>query len=94
MIKVKERKDGTLVIELEGEDHTLANLIAKTLMNMPGVKLAAYRIDHPLVSNPVVTVVTEKGVDPVDVVEKALKEVLGILNEIEEDAKRELGTEA
>ena len=49
--KLKDEKD-LLTIEIEGEDHTLANLIREEC----SAGSVSYRVEHPLVSNPEITV--------------------------------------
>ncbi len=51
-IKVLEAAKNKLEIELEGETHTLANLLREALHKDKDVKVASYVIDHPYLSNP------------------------------------------
>jgi DNA-directed RNA polymerase subunit L len=44
-----------LEIEIEGEDHTLCNALRSELWNQE-VDVAAYKIEHPLVGEPVLFV--------------------------------------
>ena len=48
---LKEDKD-LLEIEIEGEDFTLCNVLRSELWNHD-VDAAAYRVDHPLIGEPV-----------------------------------------
>lgn len=70
-VKIRKYSDRELVLEIEGEDHTLANLLAKSALRNPHTKLATYVIEHPLVGAPVLRIVTD-GTDPIQV----LKEVV------------------
>lgn len=47
-IRVISWNNVKLVLEIEGEDHTLGNLLMKEALRHPGVKNASYRILHPL----------------------------------------------
>ncbi|HLC57404.1 MAG TPA: DNA-directed RNA polymerase subunit L [Candidatus Nanoarchaeia archaeon] len=47
--------------ELIGEDHTFCNAIRKELWEQPDLNLAAYKIPHPLISDPVILVETSKS---------------------------------
>ena len=49
--------------ELLEEDHTLCNALRKKLWENKDVEVAAYKIEHPLVSNPIMLVEVKKG-DP------------------------------
>jgi len=57
-IKVLEENKEKIVLEVIGEDHTLLNLIRDELWQDKDVEVAGYHIDHPLVSNPVLTIET------------------------------------
>ena len=48
-IKILEETKNKLIIEIEGEDHTFCNAIKEELNNDKDVKLASYKIPHPLV---------------------------------------------
>ena len=58
-IKVLEESKNKLVIELEGETHTLANLLKKELWNDEHVKVSGYTVKHPLVGKPMLVVETD-----------------------------------
>ncbi len=98
-IKILERKNNLLEIELVGEDHSLPNLLKDILLTKKGVKMASYSIDHPLlhpetgryISNPKMTIITDDNIDPVEVLKEALKDVIKMcdtaLKELEEQKK-------
>ena len=71
-IKVIEKEKNKLKLEIIGEDHTFCNALRKELWNDKDVQVAGYNIEHPLVSNPVLTLETEKK-DPKKVLESAIK---------------------
>lgn len=71
-IKVIEKKKNKLKLEIIGEDHTFCNSIRKELWNDKDVKVAGYNIEHTLVSNPVLTLETDKK-DPRKVLEATIK---------------------
>ncbi len=75
-MKLLKRTDRTVEIELVGEDHTIANLIAKYAIKKPGVVYSSYIISHPLVGNPVIVISTDGSRDPLDVVEETLRDIL------------------
>lgn len=76
-IKVLEDKKGALVIEIEGERHTIPNLLRESLWEDEGVELAAYEKKHPSLGNPKVMV---KAKDP-------RKALLGAIKRSEAQAK-------
>ncbi|MGC9010320.1 MAG: DNA-directed RNA polymerase subunit L [Sulfolobales archaeon] len=74
-IRIEKISDKELIFYLEGGDqHTLPNLIAKLALKKPHVTYSAYTIDHPLVSNPKIIILTDGQVKPIDVLIEVLKE--------------------
>jgi len=57
---LKEEKD-VLQIEISQEGHTLCNLIRKELWNDSNTEISSYNIKHPIVSSPVLNVVSSKA---------------------------------
>jgi len=73
-LKVLERTPDELRIEIEGEGHTFCNLLQKALLDDDMVDVAGYRVEHPLVSNPVIYVRMKARRKPERRPETALKE--------------------
>lgn len=71
-LKILSLEKDSLKIELIGEDHTLANALRNQLWRDSGVKLVGYNIEHPLVSNPILTV---EGNDPKKMLLNAVTEL-------------------
>ena len=71
-MKIKKIKcdENSLTISMEGEDHTLANLLRKKVVEAGAV--ASYDIGHPLVGSLKFTV---KGEKPVSILEDAAKSI-------------------
>lgn len=70
-IKVLEESKNKLIIELEGEDHTLANLLKKELWNDEHVKTSGYSVEHPLIGRPKIVVETDGKESPRDALKAA-----------------------
>ncbi|MFH2021264.1 MAG: DNA-directed RNA polymerase subunit L [archaeon] len=51
-VNILEDKKKSLVFEIKGEGHTLANAIRDELWNDKDVNVAAYNISHPLTGVP------------------------------------------
>ena len=60
-IKILEEDKNKVEFELIGEDHTLCNILRDELWKQDNTKISAYNIKHPLISNPVMLVETDKG---------------------------------
>jgi DNA-directed RNA polymerase subunit L len=90
-IKVLKLDDKTIEFELVGEDHTMANLIAKYAVRKPYVKYAAYNIPHPLVSNPVIVITTDGSRKPLDVLAEVLRDIIADAEELRSKLAEVLG---
>ncbi|MCX8171012.1 MAG: DNA-directed RNA polymerase subunit L [Candidatus Bathyarchaeota archaeon] len=75
-LKVLERKPDKIVIEVDGEGHTLCNLLEAVLLEDEEVEFASYKIPHPLVSKPIITVKTKGGKSPEDALRNAVEKIL------------------
>ena len=84
-VKLEDLGGGKYRLVLEGEDHTIGNLLAKTLLSMDDVAFAYYEQPHPLENRIVVFFQLKKPeVNPVEVLTKALDLIL----EVNEEFKR------
>ena len=66
-LKKVESKKNMLRVEVVGEDHSLLNLLRDECCKA-GASSASYQLDHPLIGNPILTVVASK---PKEVLKKA-----------------------
>ncbi len=74
-VEVRQLGNGRYDILIEGEDHTLGNLLAERLSRKPGVKMAYYTNPHPLEDRIIVHLTLEEG-DPISLLEEALDEIM------------------
>ncbi|MCC6042092.1 MAG: DNA-directed RNA polymerase subunit L [Candidatus Verstraetearchaeota archaeon] len=79
-VRILERGERSLKIEIIGEGHTFCNLLRDFLLRNPDVEFVAYRIDHPLVSNPVFYVRTKDG-RPEEALRKAAEDMVVALED-------------
>lgn len=84
-IKVLNKTNNELKFEVEGEGHTICNLLEKVLLEDETVDMAGYNIPHPLISNPVVYIRTKGSRKP----EIALREAVQKILEKEKEFKTE-----
>ena len=82
-IKVLEEKKNRLVLEIKGEGHAFCNALKKELWNDSHVKVAAYKIKHPLVGVPTMVVETDGKETP----KKALTEAAKRLSKLTDKFK-------
>jgi DNA-directed RNA polymerase subunit L len=93
----KEDAEG-FEMEIEGEGHTLCNLLIASLNKNDEVEFAAYKIEHPLIGKPKVFLklkeVEEKTGDKKDrfgykkLIKNSLKELIETIEELEKKFKK------
>ncbi len=83
-VKVLEKTKDLLKLEIVGETHTLCNLLREELWNQD-VDIAAYHIEHPLVSNPVLVVSSK---DPKKSLEKAIDSLKKTFSKLRKEAEK------
>ena len=77
-LRVIERADDELSIEIGGEDHTFMNVLKGTLLEREGVAAATYDVNPEQSggqTEPILTVKTEDGTDPLDALEAAAADI-------------------
>lgn len=73
-IKVLEKTDTELKVELRGESHGLPNMLSEHLLQDDRIETASYNIDHPLEAPPVLHLRTT-GDDPLDVLQSVTQDL-------------------
>jgi DNA-directed RNA polymerase subunit L len=58
-VEFLKRTSNELKIKIEGEGHTLCNLLQKTLLEDDTIEMAGYDVPHPLVDSAIVYVHTK-----------------------------------
>lgn len=86
-IEILEDTKTKLKFKIQGEDHTILNLLKEELWQDKNVKVAAYRIAHPLVGIPEMTVEVSQGNDPKKAISDAIKRMNKKLDKIGADFK-------
>jgi DNA-directed RNA polymerase subunit L len=75
-LKVLKKASNQLKIEIEGEGHTLCNLLESVLLEDEDIEFAGYDIPHPLVSSPVISILTKNGKKPEEALREAVERIL------------------
>ncbi|NIB99292.1 DNA-directed RNA polymerase subunit L [Halobacterium sp. R2-5] len=73
-LRVIEKGDAELTIEISGEDHTFMNGLKGALLETEGVTAASYDVNPEQSggqTEPVLTIKTEDGADPLSALESA-----------------------
>ncbi|MFW5896110.1 MAG: DNA-directed RNA polymerase subunit L [archaeon] len=91
-LRVIEHEDDELSIEIGGEDHTFMNVLKGALLEHDGVAAATYDMNPEQSggqTEPILTVKTEDGTEPLDAIEEAagvVKEKVDAFTEAYESA--------
>jgi len=78
-LRVIEKSDEELTIEIAGEDHTFMNVLKGALLETEGVAAATYDMNPEQSggqTDPVLSITTEEGTDPLDALEAAAGTVI------------------
>jgi DNA-directed RNA polymerase subunit L len=78
-LRVIERDEAELSIEIAGEDHTFMNVLKGALLETDGVLAATYDVNPEQSggqTEPVLTIKTEEGVDALDALETGADRVV------------------
>jgi len=85
-LELVKKEDGSLLVKIVGENHTLCNLLREELNKDENVVSAAYTIEHPLTESPKFYVKIKKGKSP----ERALSGAADRIVEQLEDLRKQL----
>lgn len=69
-LKILDKTDNEMHLEIKGESHTLLNMLKSILLEDKRVHTASYDMKHVTISEPVLFVMTD-GTDPITVVKDA-----------------------
>jgi DNA-directed RNA polymerase, subunit L len=84
-VSLEDLGSGKYMLVLKGEDHTLGNLLSKTLLSMEEVASAYYEQPHPLEDRIVVYFkLKDASGDPVAILLRALDRILEVNEEFKE----------
>ncbi|MBI2661841.1 DNA-directed RNA polymerase subunit L [Candidatus Woesearchaeota archaeon] len=86
-LKILEETKTKLIFELKGETHTFCNALKEELLQIKGITLATYRVNHPLIGIPEFHIET-KGIEP----RKAVKEALANLKKKVKEFQKEVAS--
>ena len=89
-IKVLKRTSNELKIEVEGEGHTLCNVLQKSLLEDDTIEMAGYNVPHPLVDSAIVYINTKGQRKPEAAVKEATKKILSQSKEFRKSFKKAL----
>lgn len=79
-LKIIEKTDDEIMVEMAGESHTLLNVLKSSLLDDPRIEVATYDIKHPTISEPILFVKT-KGVDPIVAIREASERIIEVYEE-------------
>jgi DNA-directed RNA polymerase subunit L len=86
-LRVIEKGEDELTIEIAGEDHTFMNVLKGALLETAGVAAATYDMNPEQSggqTEPLLTIKTEDGTDPLDALEMAAGRIKDQLTEFQD----------
>ncbi|MCY0858955.1 MAG: DNA-directed RNA polymerase subunit L [Sulfolobaceae archaeon] len=86
-IKVVKEDKNYLEIEIQGEEHTLGNLIAGLLRRVNGVTFVTYNKPHPLIDTIYIKILTDGTITPKEALLKAIQQGEELANRFINDVK-------
>lgn len=75
-------------LQIDGEDHTIGNLLSSLLRTIDGVVYASYYQPHPLIQSIVIKVMTDGKIKPTEAIKKAIEKAEEYTNRFLEEIKR------
>lgn len=89
-VLVSKKGKNELEFELQGETHTLLNLLQKTLLKNKRVEFAGYRVPHRLVDAAIFYLRTSGNLEPVEALTEAAEEIKDEAEEFKEKMEKAL----
>ena len=89
-VKVMKRTSNELKIEVEGEGHTLCNVLQKALLEDDTIEMAGYNVPHPLFDSTIVYVHTKGNRRPEAALKEATEKILSRNKEFRKSFKKAL----
>jgi DNA-directed RNA polymerase subunit L len=86
-IKVLKEAANELKLEVEGEGHSLLNLLQKTILEDDRIEMAGYDVPHPLIDRAILYVHTKGRTSPETVIREATKKVRNFIKEFKKSFK-------
>lgn len=89
-LKVIEDKKNRVVFELKSATHGFCNILKDQLWKDSHVKVAAYKVEHPLVGIPTFIVETDGKISPKNALIGAVKKLDGVAEKLKKEVSKEL----
>ncbi|WP_455364394.1 DNA-directed RNA polymerase subunit L [[Eubacterium] cellulosolvens] len=87
-IKIIAEEGNELKIEIEGEGHTLGNLLQQELLEDKKVEIAGYDVPHPLINSAIVYIRTLGRKSPRKSLQEALKRLQDKIDTFQENVEK------
>ena len=89
-LRIINKNDREIEIEIEGEKHTFCNVLRKILVENEHVEMAGYKIPHPLSPKSIFYVRTKNNYSPDKVLKDAAKNLKLKTNKFKKYFEKEL----
>jgi DNA-directed RNA polymerase subunit L len=85
MIKILEETKHKIVLNIKGKTHSFCNILRKELLEDKHVKIAAYKVSHPLMDVSEMVVETDSQKDPKTALIDATKRLKKVADDLEKE---------
>ena len=89
-MQLTQKDKHTVTLSLEGEDHTIGQFLKEELYKDENIKVASFRIKHPLIGTPELLVETNGKEDPKKAILAAIKRMSSQFDKLNEQVKKEI----
>lgn len=89
-LKILEDEKNKMVIELDGVSHGFCNMLREKLLENSHVKIAAYKINHPLINKPNFLVETDSNESPKNAFLGAVKKLKTFSEKVKKDFAKDI----
>lgn len=86
-IEIIEYKPTVLKFKVEGETHTIFNLLKSELLHDDDVAFAAYKVEHPLFDR-IIFIIRTKEKDPLEIIRRVINRVRRKISTIRKNFER------
>ncbi|MEZ3114570.1 DNA-directed RNA polymerase subunit L [Halobaculum sp. MBLA0147] len=96
-LRVVDKTDDELRIEIAGENHTFMNVLKGSLLENDGVAAATYDVNPEQSggqTEPILSMSTEDGVDPLDALEESARTVSAEMETLADEIEAAFAAEA
>jgi DNA-directed RNA polymerase subunit L len=87
-IEILKKTANEMKLQVEGEGHSLLNVLQKAILEDSSIEMAGYDVPHPLIDRAILYVHTKEKQNPEAVINEATKKVLNLSKDFRKSFKK------